>query len=269
MKLLNLITPKQPLPIITPLQSLWHGTASGKTLGHTTLPSTYKSRYTQPASGIKRSVLNLHLKTTLQEHDILLYEGYQLENIHEYQHQVTAYFTNGKSITGSFLIGCDGIKSSTRRILLSKAGIAEGSPTFTGLVQVAGISKLPDTFSERGRSLSNWYGEGVHVVSYPISAEDVSWAVTIPDIQGEEGTWRAAAAGSEMDDLRGKLKRMLSGFEECVLEMVNTADRIISYGLFDRSDVPAEQWFSDRVVLVGDAAHPTGPHLGQGANQAL
>ncbi|GKZ34142.1 hypothetical protein AbraIFM66950_004324 [Aspergillus brasiliensis] len=269
MKILNLITPQNTLPITTPLQSLWHGTASGKTLGHTTLPSTYKNRYTQPASGIKRSVLNLHLKSTLREHNIPLYEGYQLENIHEYQHQVTASFTNGKSITGSFLIGCDGIKSSTRRILLSKAGIAEGPPTFTGLIQVAGISKLPDTFSERGRSLSNWYGEGVHVVAYPITAEDVSWAVTIPDIQGEEGTWRAASASEEMDDLRRKLTEKLSGFEECVLEMVNTADRIISYGLFDRSEVPAELWFSDRVVLVGDAAHPTSPHLGQGANQAL
>ncbi|OJJ70196.1 hypothetical protein ASPBRDRAFT_129854 [Aspergillus brasiliensis CBS 101740] len=269
MKILDLITPQHPLPVITPLQFLWHGTASGKTLGHTCLPSTYKSRYTQPASGIKRSVLNLHLKTTLQDHDIPLYEGYQLENIHEYPNQITASFTNGKSITGSFLIGCDGIKSSTRRILLSKAGIAEGPPTFTGLVQVAGISKLPDTLSERGRSLSNWYGEGVHVVSYPISTEDISWAVTIPDTAGEESTWRAATAGEEMDDLRRKLRRMLSGFEDCVLEMVNTADRIISYGLFDRSEVPAELWFSDRVVLVGDAAHPTSPHLGQGANQAL
>ncbi|PWY75681.1 FAD/NAD(P)-binding domain-containing protein [Aspergillus eucalypticola CBS 122712] len=270
MKILNLINPNRPLPIITPLQSLWHGTASGKTLGHSTLPSSYVDRYTQPASGIKRSVLNLHLKTTLQEHGIPLYEGYQLENIHEHAHQVTAIFTNGESITGSFLIGCDGIKSSTRKLLLSqKVGIAEGPPTFTGLIQVAGISKNPRSMAQRDISLSNWYGEGVHVVAYPISAEDISWAVTIPDTEGEDSTWRAATAGTELEILRGKLRESLSGFEDCVLEMVNTADRIISYGLFDRREVPAEQWFSDRVVLVGDAAHPTSPHLGQGANQAL
>ncbi|PYH30106.1 FAD-dependent oxidoreductase [Aspergillus neoniger CBS 115656] len=270
MKILNLITPNEPLPIITPLQALWHGTASGKTLGHSTLPSTYMNRYTQPASGIKRSVINLHLKTTLQEHGIPLYEGYQLENIHEHANQVTAYFTNGESVTGSFLIGCDGIKSSTRKLLLSqKVGIAEGPPTFTGLIQVAGISKTPQSMAKRDISLSNWYGEGVHVVAYPISAEDISWAVTIPDTEGEDSTWRAATAGTELESLRGKLRERLSGFEDCVLEMINTADRIISYGLFDRREDPAEQWFSDRVVLVGDAAHPTSPHLGQGANQAL
>ncbi|GLB07584.1 hypothetical protein AtubIFM57258_002931 [Aspergillus tubingensis] len=270
MKILNLITPNNPLPVITPLQALWHGTASGKTLGHSTLPSSYVDRYTQPASGIKRSVLNLHLKTTLQKHGIPLYEGYHLENIHEHANQVTAIFTNGESITGSFLIGCDGIKSSTRKILLSqKAEITEGPPTFTGLIQVAGISKTPQSMAKRDISLSNWYGEGVHVVAYPISAEDISWAVTIPDTEGEDSTWRAATAGTELESLRGKLRDRLSGFEECVLELVNTAERIISYGLFDRREVPAEQWFSDHVVLVGDAAHPTSPHLGQGANQAL
>ena len=270
MKILNLITPNNPLPVITPLQALWHGTASGKTLGHSTLPSSYVDRYTLPASGIKRSVLNLHLKTTLQEHGIPLYEGYQLDNIHEHAHQVTASFTNGESITGSFLIGCDGIKSSTRKLILSqKAGIAEGPPTFTGLVQVAGISKTPQSMAKRDISLSNWYGEGVHVVAYPISTEDISWAVTIPDTEGEDSTWRAATAGTELESLRGKLREKLFGFEDCVVEMINTAERIISYGLFDRREVPAEQWFSDRVVLVGDAAHPTSPHLGQWANQAL
>lgn len=44
---------------------------------------------------------------------------------------------------------------------------------------------------------------------------------------------------------------------------------VLKFGLFDRQALDAAQWHTARCVLAGDAAHPTSPHLGQGANQAL
>ncbi|PWY93068.1 FAD/NAD(P)-binding domain-containing protein [Aspergillus sclerotioniger CBS 115572] len=281
MKILNLITPTTTLlSTRNPLTTLWHGTASGDTtLGESNLPSTYTERYTQPAMGIKRTELNLHLKELLVENGIPLYEGYNLCNFDEDEElkTVMAYFTNGERVTGSFLVGCDGIKSSTRRILLSRQGVSEGDPVFTGLLQVAGISRgdLGGMLGERGvGGLSNWYGEGVHVVGYPVSSSsgsgdgEMSWAVTLAGTEVEE-TWKAVSDGEEMERRKAMLREKLVGFEPGLLEMVERANRIISYGLFDRAEVAAEQWFSSRAVLVGDAAHPTSPHLGQGGNQAL
>lgn len=119
-----------------PLQALWDAKASGEVLGQSDLPSTFAERYQQPAAGIRRTSLNLLLKNKVLEEGIEVREGWGLVDIQQHDDSVTATFSNGESVTGSFLIGCDGIKSAARTILLKQRGIEEGAPSFTGLTQV-------------------------------------------------------------------------------------------------------------------------------------
>ncbi|RFU76845.1 hypothetical protein TARUN_5431 [Trichoderma arundinaceum] len=253
-----------------PLAALWDARASGEVLGQSTLPSTFAEKYRQPATGIKRTSLNLLLKNKVLEAGIEVREGWGLVDIQEHEDSVTATFSNGESVTGSFLIGCDGIKSASRVLLQKQKGVEEGTPSFTGLTQgakTAFLSETPEPLRDIA-AMRNWYGDGVHVIAYPVGPTTMSWALTQRETQEREETWRPFTA-DELKIQQDDLCRLLDGWDASIAQGVRSAERIIKFGLFDRVELKPEQWYSKRCVLVGDAAHPTSPHLGQGANQAM
>jgi salicylate hydroxylase len=252
----------------TPLEGFLDCSSDGQQLGLSDLPKSFKQRYGHPAMGVRRTELNLKLKEMLQVMDIELREGWELQNFEEQPDSVTAHFKNGRSETGAFLVGCDGIKAASRKLLLAKKGATEGTPSFTGLTQTGGFSPTPMKLQNEPR-MRNWYGEGVHIVAYPVSKRITSWAVTLPEEKGTEADWGIIGA-NEMEARKSKLLASLELWKDDVpKKLVHSATRMIKFGLFDREELSSHDWYSKRVVLIGDAAHPTSPHLGQGANQAL
>ncbi|KIW21513.1 hypothetical protein PV08_02093 [Exophiala spinifera] len=251
-----------------PLDAYEDLTSDGEILGFSDLPQSFRSKYGSPAMGVKRTELNLMLKNMLTDLNVEVREGWELEDIEEGENSVTAHFKGHGSVTGSFLIGCDGIKAASRRILLSKRGISEGLPDFSGLTQTAGLSPTPKALKTR-YSMRNWFGEGVHMIAYPVSPDVTSWALTLPEGEGNEADW-GLCSPQEISTRKEKLLAKISSWKDkSPAELVQNPSRIIKFGLFDRTEMSPDQWHSRRIVLVGDAAHPTSPHLGQGANQAL
>ena len=61
----------------------------------------------------------------------------------------------------------------------------------------------------------------------------------------------------------------LKDWPQPIRDMIGGTEKLVKFGLYDRPAIEPEHWFYGRCVLVGDAAHPTSPHFGQGASQSL
>lgn len=120
----------------TALESFHDETFAGHLLGHSDLPKTFAEKYRQPCIGIRRTWINLALKQMLVDLKVDVREGWELVDIKETENSVTAVFDGGREVTGSFLIGCDGLKSAVRTAILNMKGKKEEPPSYTGLTQV-------------------------------------------------------------------------------------------------------------------------------------
>jgi salicylate hydroxylase len=132
------------------------------------------------------------------------------------------------------------------------------------------MSPTPQLLQENP-GLLNLYGPGAHLICYPVSSTTTSWAITVRDLTEAQETWKICSS-AEMIAEREALLEEFKDWNSPTLELIQGSERIIKYGLYDRPHLKAKIWYSPkpgRCLLVGDAAHPTSPDLGQGANQAL
>jgi salicylate hydroxylase len=63
------------------------------------------------------------------------------------------------------------------------------------------------------------------------------------------------------------LLREFEGWDPRVGSVLQQVDETFRWALYDREPLPT--WTKGRLTLLGDAAHPMLPHLGQGANQSI
>jgi FAD-dependent urate hydroxylase len=211
---------------------------------------------------LKRGRLNGALRDAAVGRGIPFAFGKRLEDVEVPTKGVVARFEDGTEAEGDFLIGCDGIRSLTRRAVFPEAP----GPRYTGVIDCgafvdgSGIDVPPPdgvmrmTFGREGffgyqvdRSGEIYWFQNFHQAAEPVRRE---------------------LDGIPVERWRAKLLGMHEGDHHPIAEIIRaTGGRMDRWPLCEMPPIPS--WHDGPVCLIGDAAHATTPHVGQGASLAM
>jgi 3-hydroxybenzoate 6-monooxygenase len=230
---------------------------TGEDIATIPLDEPFRERFRNPYAVIHRGDLHgVFLRACRESSFVDLRTASEVVSYEQDGSGVHAVLKGGSKVSGSGLIGADGLWSRIRAQL-----VGDGAPRVTGHTTYRSVipaQQMPEDL--RWNAATLWAGPKCHIVHYPLSGWKLFNLVVTYHNDAPEPVAGVSVTHEEV----------MTGFKH----VSPRARKIIEIGtdwkkwvLCDRD--PILNWTDGRVTLLGDAAHPTLQYMAQGACMAM
>ncbi|KAK3302999.1 uncharacterized protein B0T15DRAFT_486526 [Chaetomium strumarium] len=203
--------------------------------------------------------------------------GKRLERIEDPgvgEKKVVLHFEDGTTAEADAVIGCDGVKSKVREVLVGGKDKEGAKCGYSGKYAYRCMIPMDRAMEELGPARAGcsslWMGHGRHVLTFPVGRAgpdqllNLVAFVTDPNESWPSQDARSFTLPATRDDaLRDFEQGSFSNTVQRLLRL--TKDKMDKWGLFDLAAQPLPSFYSGRILVIGDAAHASTPHHGSGA----
>jgi 2-polyprenyl-6-methoxyphenol hydroxylase-like FAD-dependent oxidoreductase len=216
------------------------------------LMSIALGKFDVPAVCVRRADLLAVLLSTLQPEQVRL--GHEFHHLEQSRDKVRVYFADGDMKDHDAVIGADGIRSRVRQGLFGAS-----DPIYRGYMVWRGVARYDGVAIGPGTNTETW-GAGKRFGILDIGQGKFTWYATL-NVPSDH----CDAPGGRKQEIQ----QAFAGWHDPIPNLIEATEdaEILKNGAFD--SVPLRRWGNGLVTLLGDAAHPCTPNLGQGGCMAL